>query len=98
MKDLVMVVDHHEGPRYYVVLWDLSSNTKREIPAAFHELCLWHVGVDENILVTFETDWNTNATWVQQTKWTLYGQRLSRKNFHISLSGPLVDNECIKSY
>ncbi|KAL1997005.1 hypothetical protein VTN49DRAFT_7870 [Thermomyces lanuginosus] len=47
--------------------------------------------VDENLLVTFEIDWDTAPPEVQQTNWTLAGQLLDKKRFLLSLSGRHVD-------
>lgn len=50
------------------------------------------------MLVTFEIDWDTHPPKVRQTKWTLTGQRLDRKQFHLSLLGHRVGKVNIKPF
>ncbi|KAL1992162.1 hypothetical protein VTN49DRAFT_4194 [Thermomyces lanuginosus] len=60
----------------------------------FSHLWLWHVDADKNILVTFEINWDTDDTdpaEVEQTMWTLTGDLLDRKHFHLSSSGRRMD-------
>lgn len=45
-------------PRYYVYIWDLSSNGVRKIND-FTDLWLWHVNANDDILVAFEVNRST---------------------------------------
>lgn len=74
-----------------IYIWDLSTDDIQEI-GSFCELWLWHMDVDENVLVTFEIDWDKYyPPEVQQTKWTLTGRLLDRKHFHLPPPGRRVD-------
>lgn len=94
-KDILVLVELLEQKQslWFVYIWDLNSNRIRRI-GKFTNLWLWHVDADENLLVVFEINWDTHPPQVQQTKWTLKGERmLDRKHFHLSLSGhPVVKN------
>lgn len=46
---------------------------------------------DQNVLVTFEINWDEFPPKVQQTKWRLTGGLNDRKNFPLSLSGCDMD-------
>lgn len=35
----------------------------------FLNLWLWHADAEDNVLVTFEIDWDAHPPEVQQTKW-----------------------------
>ncbi|KAL1975752.1 hypothetical protein VTN31DRAFT_4144 [Thermomyces dupontii] len=52
---------------------------------------LWHVDVDENMLVIFEINWSMLPVEVQESKWTLNGKLLDRKCVDVSLSGRRLD-------
>ncbi|KAL1993228.1 hypothetical protein VTN49DRAFT_3177 [Thermomyces lanuginosus] len=95
-KDKVVIVNLDWGYEYPVYIWDLSSDRFQEI-GTFSDLWLWHVDADKNILVTFEIDCDTDPAEVQQTKWTLTGDLLDRKHFHLSLSGREVDRQCLEN-
>lgn len=42
----------------------------------------WHLDADEDVLVTFEINWDEHPALVQQTKWTLTtGEQFDRKTF-----------------
>lgn len=65
-------------------IWDLRANQVHIISSS-RNLWLWHMDANENVLVTFEINWEKYRPEVRQTKWTLRGQRLNRKHFHLSL-------------
>ena len=73
-----------------IYIWDLSTDEVHEI-GGFCELWLWHMDLDENMLVTFEIDWDKHPPQVEQIKWTLTGQLVDRKLFHLPLSVDCVD-------
>lgn len=75
----------------YVYLWDLGSNRVIRY-GSFSSLCLWHADADEDVLVTFEVNWDLYPPEVKQTKWVLSsGKRLHWKCFRLSLGGRDVD-------
>lgn len=77
-----------------VYVWDLSSNHVQKI-GSFGDLRLYHLAAAENILVTFEINWEKPSPEVQQTKWTTTtGQPLERKVFHL----PLPADDPIKRF
>lgn len=92
----MVIVSFDSMPRYPVYIWDLSSNSFRKINS-FLDLYLWHLDVDEGILVAFEINWDTCPPEVQQTKWSLTGQLLDKKGFHLSLLGRYPDRELLES-
>lgn len=92
IKDKVVLIDLESKPPYPIYIWDLSSDHIRTI-GNFSNLWLWHVDPDENILVAFEIDWYTDQLKVQQTKWTLTGRLLDKKNFHLSVPYPRLEVE-----
>lgn len=70
-------------------IWNLSTDQVYETGeiGSLGEEWLWHMDADENILVVFEFDWIAGEPpKVQQTKWTLTGQPLDKRHFHLSLS------------
>ncbi|KAL1990055.1 hypothetical protein VTN49DRAFT_6636 [Thermomyces lanuginosus] len=75
-----------DGGSSTIYIWDLTADQSRKI-GSIGNVTLWHMNVDENMLVTFEIDWNQHLPMVQQTKWTLAGQLLDRKRFPLSPSG-----------
>lgn len=89
------MVDSQSKPLCTVYIWDLSSGRFRKI-GSFPDLCLWHVNVDEDILVAFQIDWDTHPPEVQETKWTLTGRLLDRRHFRLSLSDRCVDRKIPK--
>lgn len=88
----MVLIDLESKPPYPIYIWDLSSDHIRTI-GNFSNLWLWHVDPDENILVAFEIDWYTDQLKVQQTKWTLTGRLLDKKNFHLSVPYPRLEVE-----
>lgn len=79
-KDKVVIV--HCYPLFHVSVWDLRSNHVHTF-GSFSHLYLWHADADEDVLVAFEINWVTDPypPRVQQTKWTLTGELLYRKQF-----------------
>lgn len=74
-----------------IYIWDLRSNQVYNF-GSFSDLWLLHANADQNVLVTFEINWDVNPPETQQTKWTLTGEELlQRKNFNISLGGRVVE-------
>lgn len=90
-KDKVVIYSNLTKNNIWV--WDLGSNRIREI-GNFYFVWLWHLNADENTLVTFEIDWDNSAE-VEQTKWTLTGQLLERKHFHLPLAGHRVKEDML---
>ena len=97
VKDKVISVGYEAAPLYRIYIWDLSSNWMREV-TSLANLWLWHVDADENILVTFQIDWDTEPAKVQQTKWTFTGSLLNRKHFCLPLPGRRVDKKNLKTF
>lgn len=92
-RDKVVIADRlGEMERFWFLhVWDLSSN-RIEKYGRFTDLCLWHLDWAENLLITFEINWNTPQPEVQQTKWTLMnGQPCDRRRFHLPISRETVD-------
>lgn len=89
-KNKVIIVDICSKQPRPVYIWDLSSNLLREV-GSFGFITLWHLEVDDNILVAFEINWDEHPPKVQQTKWTLTGQQLEKKHFDLPLGGGRVD-------
>lgn len=73
-----------------VYIWHLGSDHFRSI-GTFSNQWLWRVDPDENVLITFEINWDTHPPEVQQTKWTLTGMLLDQKQFHLLVPGCRVD-------
>lgn len=89
-KGKVGTVHFEERRPPSVHTWDLSSKYLRKI-GNFSNLWLWHVDPEQDILVAFEIDWDTNPPNVQETKWTLTGELLDTKQFFLSLPTLRVD-------
>ena len=85
-KDKVVLFSTDFDPPPPIYIWDLTADQVHAI-GSFREgnVWLWHIDPDDNVLVTFEIDWDKHPPEVQQTKWTLTGQLLNRKFFHLSL-------------
>ena len=91
-KVIIVPVDD-ERP---ISVWDLHSNQFHEF-GSFHDLCLWHADAGENLLITFEINWNMYPPEVQQTKWTLTGgEQLHQKHFRLSLEGRRVSRKDLR--
>ena len=73
-----------------IYIWDLSADQIYRINN-IGVIWLWHMDVDDNRLVTFEMNWRKQPPMVRQTKWTLTGQRLDRKQFPLPLSASFRD-------
>lgn len=92
---LVELLDRKES-LWFIYVWDLNVNRIQRI-GKFTNLWLWHLDVDENMLVVFEINWDAHPPQVQQTKWTLTnGQELDRKQSHLSLSEHHVDKNRLR--
>lgn len=97
-KDKVVVVDLEFAPAYYhVYIWDITNSHRLQKIGGLSNLELWHVDADDNVLVTFEIDWDANPAAVQQTKWTLTGQLLDRKQYGLPLFGHRVNKKYMAS-
>ncbi|KAL1976133.1 hypothetical protein VTN31DRAFT_2415 [Thermomyces dupontii] len=82
---------------YPVYVWDLRANQLHEF-GSFFDLNLWHADEDENVLVTFEINWDVYPPQVQQTKWSLTdGKHLHQKHFHLLLGGRPVDGNDLRT-
>lgn len=89
-KDTVVMAPLRNRRSSSVYVWDLRSDESRVIRPV-SDLCLWHTEQDENVLVTFEIDWDADPPKVQQTKWQLNnGEQLDRKKFNLSQGGRRV--------
>ena len=83
-KDTAVIVPMTVGQSGLIYVWDLRSDRFQKI-GPFSVQDLWHAEQDENILVTFEFDWDAHPPEVQQTKWRLdTGKQLDRKKFTLS--------------
>lgn len=104
VKDKVIVGSTLGGP-IPILVWDLRSN-EANVFGSFSGLYLWHVDA-EDILVTFEINWESHPPKVQQSKWRLTdGELLQRSHFRLSLGGRRLrkkgilrhSNDWIRSY
>lgn len=68
----------HSNSPSPIYVWDLSADQVQEI-GSFLDVWLWHLDAEDNVLVTFEIDWDKRPLDVRQTKWTLTGQHLDGK-------------------
>ncbi|KAL1992107.1 hypothetical protein VTN49DRAFT_4139 [Thermomyces lanuginosus] len=95
-KDSVLViVDIESGLSLYI--WDLGSDHFREF-GSFPDLWLWHVAADDDVLVTFEIDWDADPPKVQQTNWALSGRLLNRKHFHLPLLSGRINRNILLNH
>lgn len=88
VKDKVVIVPDFTLLDQTINIWDLHTNQVQTIGSFFNIelLALWHVDVDEGVLVTFEIDWNKHSSEVEQKKWSLSsGKQLDRKSFSLSV-------------
>lgn len=80
-KDKVVIFGHNPSVIY---IWDLSADQIRVL-GAYGQRFLWHLDVDGGILVVFESVYaglkHLTEMQVQQTKWTLTGKLLDKKQF-----------------
>lgn len=91
VKDKMVFFGSTVEPPFPIYIWDLSVDQVRKI-GDFGDVWLWHMDADENVLVTFEMNRSKRPLEVQQTKLTLTGQLLEKKQFSLSVSGPGLDD------
>lgn len=88
----MVLYDMYSDPDAPFYIWDLSADQLRAI-GSFWDIQLWHMNVDENVLVISEVNWYTRPLQpqleVHQTKWTLTGEPLGSKRFHLPLPLPV---------
>lgn len=89
-EDKALIYCVADEPPSPISVWDLSTDHIQEI-GSFHEPDLWHVDLDKNVLVVFEIKWKEWPLEVQQTKWTLTGELLDKKDFNLSLPDCYAD-------
>ncbi|KAL1992106.1 hypothetical protein VTN49DRAFT_4138 [Thermomyces lanuginosus] len=92
MDKVLLVADIESRLSLYV--WDLNSDHLQEF-GSFPDLWLWHLAADDDVLVTFEIDWDADPPKVQQTKWALSGRLLNRKRFRLSLSSGRINRKTL---
>lgn len=90
VKDKVVMVGASRKQFPLIYIWDLKTYQVHGI-GSVGEPFLWHVDVDENMLVIFEINWSMLPVEVQESKWTLNGKLLDRKCVDVSLSGRRLD-------
>lgn len=74
-----------------IYIWDLGSDEVIKF-GCFPDLHLCHVDADENLLITFEFNWDIHPPEVRQTKWTLTsGEQLHQKSFRLPVGSRRVD-------
>lgn len=91
-NDKVIIVDFESKPLFPIYIWNLSSDSFQKINS-FANLCLWHVDLDDDILVAIEIDWSKHPPRAQQTNWTLNGELLDRTHFPLSLLDRRADRQ-----
>lgn len=93
-KDKVVLFSTDFDPPPPIYIWDLTADQVHAI-GSFREgnVWLWHIDPDDNVLVTFEIDWDKHPPEVQETKWTVTGQLVNRKQFPLSLSDCRTDRK-----
>lgn len=64
----MVIVPLTEGHSGCIYIWDLCSDQLGLI-GPFSDLYLWHTEADENVLVTFEFNWNEDPPEARETKW-----------------------------
>lgn len=90
-KDKVIIAPVSSLDSCPIRVWDLLSD-QVDVFGSFLNLCLWHADADENVLITFEFNWDTDPPEMQQTKWTLTsGELLHQKKFCLSMGGRSIN-------
>lgn len=93
--DKAVIVPWANERAHPIFVWDLGSNHVHEF-GSFTDLWLWHVNAEQNVLVTFEINWDAHPPEVQQTDWTLLsGELIHQKHFHLSLGDRRIEEPLV---
>lgn len=96
-KDKLVILPFSIDEAFPLWMWDLRSDRVQTIGSFISkDLDFWHVDADENVLITFEVNWDEHPLLVHQTRWTLTrGEVLDRKIFRLFLGGRRVSRRDI---
>ena len=95
-KDKAIIIPSPESRSYPIYIWDLCTDRFQKI-GSFSNLELSFVDVEEDVLMTFEIDWDKHLPEVRQTKWSLTrGEQLDWKRYHLSMGSRHVDRTTLK--
>lgn len=79
-----------------IYVWDLTLDQVHEFGLFADDLWMWHADADDNVLVTFEFNFNVHPPAVRETKWVLTGgELLDSKRFPLTLGGRRVEKTII---